>query len=119
LLSKICLRNIIFFNIEYFNRLNSLENPVKPPIVIYKHTNHWDKLKMGLEPADQQIVDRLRKLKDEENIPLPTVEEIKQRLALLKDQNPEASENNIRNVCEQNIVGLYGLLRINCYRYIE
>jgi len=56
---------------------------------------------MGLEPADQLIVDRLRKLKDEErNIPLPTVEEIKQRLALLKDQNPEASGSNIINVCK-------------------
>ena len=72
--------------------------------MIYKHTSHWDKLKMGLEPADQQIVDRLRKLKDEErNIPLPTVEEIKQRLALLKDQNPEASGSNIINVCKRNV----------------
>jgi len=63
--------------------------------------NHWDRLKMGLEPADQQIVDRLRKLKDEErNIPLPTVEEIRQRLALLKDQNPEASGSNVIDVCE-------------------
>lgn len=58
---------------------------------------------MGLEPADQQIVDRLRKLKDEErNIPLPTVEEINQRLALLKDQNPEASGSNVMNVREQD-----------------
>lgn len=58
---------------------------------------------MGLEPADQQIVDRLRKLKDEErNIPLPTVEEINRRLALLKDQNPEASGSNVINVCEQD-----------------
>ncbi|XP_018355091.1 PREDICTED: uncharacterized protein LOC108756041 isoform X1 [Trachymyrmex septentrionalis] len=85
--------------IDITMKLDLLENPVKPPIVIYKHTSHWDKLKMGLEPADQQIVDRLRKLKDEErNIPLPTVEEIKQRLALLKDQNPEASGSNIINV---------------------
>jgi hypothetical protein len=72
---------------------------------MYKHTNHWDKFKKGLEPADQQIVDRLRKLKDKErNIPLPTVEEIRQRLALLKDQ--EASGSNIINVCEQYIVWL-------------
>lgn len=72
---------------------------------MYKHTNHWDKFKKGLEPADQQIVDRLRKLKDEErSISLPTVEEIKQRLALLKDQ--EASGSNIINVCNQCIVSL-------------
>ncbi|XP_020300846.1 abscission/NoCut checkpoint regulator isoform X2 [Pseudomyrmex gracilis] len=77
-------------------KLDSLENPVKPPIVMYKHINHWDKLKKGLEPADQEIVDRLQKLKDKEkNIPLPTVEEIKRRLALLKDQDPEASGSNV------------------------
>lgn len=74
---------------------------MKPPIVIYNRTSRWDKLKTGLEPADQQIVDRLRKLKDDERkIPLPTVEEIKQRLALLKDQNPEASGSNKIDVCE-------------------
>ncbi|XP_012224197.1 abscission/NoCut checkpoint regulator isoform X2 [Linepithema humile] len=78
-------------------KLDLLENPAKPPIVMYKHTNHWDKFKKGLEPADQQIVDRLRKLKDKErSIPLPTVEEIKQRLASLKDQ--EASGSNIINI---------------------
>lgn len=59
---------------------------------------------MGLEPADQQIVDRLRKLKDEErNIPLPTFDEIKQRLALLKDQNPEAGGSNAIDVRKQNM----------------
>ncbi|XP_028049323.1 uncharacterized protein LOC105836545 isoform X2 [Monomorium pharaonis] len=85
--------------IDITMKLDSLENPVKPPIVIYKHTNHWDKLKMGLDPVDQQIVDRLQKLKDEErNIALPTVEEIKQRLAVLKDQNPEASGSNSINI---------------------
>ncbi|TGZ38371.1 abscission/NoCut checkpoint regulator isoform X1 [Temnothorax longispinosus] len=85
--------------IDITMKLNLLENPVKPPIVIYKHTNRWDKLKVGLEPADQQIVDRLRKLKDEErNIPLPTVEEIKQRLALLKDQSPEAGGSNVIDI---------------------
>lgn len=72
--------------------------------MIYKRTNRWDKLKTGLEPADQQIVDRLRKLKDEErNIPLPSVDEIKRRLALLKDQNPEAGGSNAIDVCKQNI----------------
>ncbi|KAL6258748.1 hypothetical protein P5V15_010697 [Pogonomyrmex californicus] len=85
--------------IDIAMKLASLENPVKPPIVIYKRTNHWDKLKIGLEPADQQIVDRLRKLKDEErNVPLLTVDEIRQRLALLKDQDPEASASNAINI---------------------
>jgi len=66
---------------------------------MYKHTNHWDKLKKGLEPADQQIVDRLRKLKDSEQChPLPTDDEIKRRLALLKDQDPEADRSKTVNV---------------------
>ncbi|XP_011883062.1 PREDICTED: abscission/NoCut checkpoint regulator isoform X2 [Vollenhovia emeryi] len=85
--------------IDITMKLDSLENPVKVPIVIYKHTNRWDKLKTGLEPADQQIVDRLRKLKDgERNIPLPTFDEIEQRLALLKDQNPEAGGGNVIDI---------------------
>jgi len=66
---------------------------------MYKHTNHWDKFKKGLEPADQQIVDRLRKLKDDkQRHPLPTDDEIKQRLALLKDQDPEANRSKAINV---------------------
>lgn len=71
--------------------------------MIYKHTDHWDALKKGLEPADQQIVDRLRKLKDERNISVPTFDEIKQRLALLKDQDPQASGSSVVNVCINNV----------------
>ncbi|CAL1689500.1 unnamed protein product [Lasius platythorax] len=85
--------------IDITMKLDSLENPVRPPIVIYKHADHWDTLKMGLEPADQQIVDRLRKLKDEERkITVPTIDEIAQRLALLKDQDPQASGSNVINI---------------------
>lgn len=66
---------------------------------MYKQTNHWEKLKKGLEPADQQIVDRLQKLKDDKrNHSLPTDDEIKQRLALLKDQDPEANRSKAINV---------------------
>lgn len=93
-----------------------MENPAKPPIVMYKHINHWDKLRKGLEPVDQEIVDRLQKLKDKEkNIPLPTVEEIKRRLALLKDQDPEASGSNGVNVCDLYIMCLHF---IDSYRLI-
>lgn len=103
--------------------MDSLENPVKPPIVIYKHTDHWDTLKKGLEPADQQIVDRLQRLKDEElyNISVPTIDEIRQRLALLKDQDPQASGSNVINVCINNMLHkLYRfLLRLFFYRYIK
>lgn len=75
--------------INLYFRINALDNPVKPPIVIYKQ-GRWDKFKAGLDPADQAIVDRLRKLKDEDKRPPPpTTEEIRRRLALLKDQDPD------------------------------
>ncbi|KAI4493877.1 hypothetical protein M0804_002053 [Polistes exclamans] len=85
--------------VDIARKLDSLENPSKPPIVMYTHANHWDKFKTGLEPADQEIVDRLRKLKGEDNkVPLPSVEEIKRRLAILKDEEPEEKKINIQKV---------------------
>ncbi|XP_015590659.1 abscission/NoCut checkpoint regulator [Cephus cinctus] len=76
--------------IDITKKLDALENPSKPPITMYKQGTHWDKFKTGLEPADQEIVDRLRKLKDEDKqVPAPSVEEIRHRLALLKDQDPD------------------------------
>lgn len=82
---------------------------------MYKHTNHWDQFKKGLEPADQEIVDRLQKLKNkEQNIPLPSVDEIKRRLALLKDQDPESNGNsNVMNVCELYILYIYSTSNIH------
>lgn len=85
--------------IDITRKLDSLENPAKPPIVMYAHENHWDKFKTGMEQADQEIVDRLRKLKGEDkNIPLPSVNEIKRRLAILKDEVPEDKQVNIHQV---------------------
>lgn len=81
-------------------RLEALDNPGKPPIVIYKSGGRWDKLKTGLEPADQLIVDRLKKLKDsDKQDPPPSIEEIRRRLAILKDQDPDASQRST-NVCD-------------------
>lgn len=96
----------MYLNIFSFIRLDSLENPARPPVVIYKQSNRWDQFKKGLEPADQEIVDRLQKLKNKkQNIPLPSVDEIKRRLALLKDQDPEANGNsNVTNVCKLYII---------------
>ncbi|XP_046822703.1 abscission/NoCut checkpoint regulator isoform X1 [Vespa crabro] len=85
--------------IDIVRKLDSLENPAKPPIVMYTHANHWDKFKTGMEPADQEIVDRLRKLKGEDNkVRLPSIEEIKRRLAILKDEEPEEKTINIHQV---------------------
>lgn len=95
----------MYLNIKFSTRLDSLENPAKPPVIMYKNTDRWDKFKKGLEPADQQIVERLQKLKDKErSVPLPSIEEIKRRLALLKDQDPEANGNsNVVNVCKSYV----------------
>lgn len=86
--------------VDITKKLEILENPAKPPIVMYKRGGHWDRLKKGLEPIDQEIVDRLKKLKDEDKqVPLPSVEEMKRRLALLKDQDPDKHDNiNIEKV---------------------
>ncbi|XP_076241516.1 abscission/NoCut checkpoint regulator [Calliopsis andreniformis] len=81
--------------VDITKKLDSLENPAKPPIVMYTHTNHWDKFKKGLEPADQEIVDRLRKLKEEEKVTALSVDEIRRRLALLKDEDPDVNNHKI------------------------
>ena len=68
-----------------------MENPSKPPIVMYRRYSKLDKLGDGLDPIDQEIVNRLKKLKTE-NLqgPPPSEDEIKRRLALLKDQDPDS-----------------------------
>lgn len=86
----------ILITYKSVSRLESLENPAKPPIVIYKSGGHWDKFKAGLEPADQVLVDRLKKLKDgDAQVAPPTTEEIRRRLAILKDQDPGSSQQSI------------------------
>lgn len=78
--------------VDIKKKLDSLENPGKPPITLYAHTTHWDKFKTGLEPADQEIAERLRKLKEGNcNIPLPNDDELRRRLAVLKDEDPDAN----------------------------
>ncbi|XP_008548493.1 abscission/NoCut checkpoint regulator [Microplitis demolitor] len=75
--------------VDIEQKLNSLDNPEKPPIVMYK-PGRWDQFKAGLDPVDQALVDRLSKLKDQDKQPsAPTTEEIQRRLAELKDQNPD------------------------------
>ncbi|XP_003694443.1 abscission/NoCut checkpoint regulator [Apis florea] len=81
--------------VDITKKLDSLENPAKPPIVIYKHTNHWDKFKNGLEPVDQEIVERLRKLKEEDKTTTLSVDEIRRRLALLKDEDGDINQQKI------------------------
>ncbi|XP_034935229.1 abscission/NoCut checkpoint regulator isoform X2 [Chelonus insularis] len=84
--------------IDVEKKLESLDNPVRPPIVMYKQ-GRWDKFKSGLDPVDQALVDRLRKLKEEDKqYPPPTTDEIRRRLALLKDQDPDQAHTNIYKI---------------------
>lgn len=54
-----------------------------------------EKLKVGMEPADQEIIDRLKKLKGEDHqAPPPTIDEINRRLALLKEKSLESMETS-------------------------
>lgn len=92
-----------------------MDNPAKPPIIIYK-PGRWDKLKSGLDPADQEIVDRLRKLKDHDKQPAaPTTEDIRRRLALLKDLDPDYIPP--ANVCVLIYINYLNILltKLFCY----
>lgn len=68
-------------------RLENLENPAAPPIIMYKQDSKILALRSGLSPADQKLVDRLEKLKDDGKGPPPSESEIRQRLASLKGEN--------------------------------
>lgn len=71
----------------FFRRLENLENPAAPPIIMYKQDNKINALRRGLSPIDQKLVDRLEKLKDEGKGPPPSESEIRKRLAILKGEN--------------------------------
>lgn len=54
---------------------------------MYKQDSKILALKSGLPPADQKLVDRLEKLKDNGRGPPPSESEIRKRLANLKGEN--------------------------------
>lgn len=75
---------------SFLKRLESLENPSRPPITVYRQDSRIEKLKAGLNEMDREIVDRLQKLKEErKKQPVPTEEEVVRRLAMLKGEDPE------------------------------
>ncbi|KAL7307993.1 hypothetical protein TKK_0000081 [Trichogramma kaykai] len=84
---------------ELTKKLEYLENPAKPPIVLYKGPSKLDELGKNLDPADKIILDRLKNLKGMRNEvgPVPTEDEIRQRLAQLRDQHFD-STNQPKNV---------------------
>ncbi|XP_067012779.2 abscission/NoCut checkpoint regulator isoform X2 [Anabrus simplex] len=74
----------------YLKRLEALENPAKPPIVVYKTDTKMEQLKSGLAEEDRDIVHRLEKLReDRKKKRIPTEEEIRSRLAALKEASAD------------------------------
>ncbi|KAF5275213.1 hypothetical protein FQR65_LT04247 [Abscondita terminalis] len=69
----------------YLKRLEELENPSPHPITIYKQDGRMANLRSGLAPADQQLLDRLEKLKDKTKV--PSNDDIRKRLNNLKGGN--------------------------------
>ncbi|XP_056640788.1 abscission/NoCut checkpoint regulator [Diorhabda sublineata] len=71
----------------YLRRLENLENPAAPPITVYKTDPKIESLRKGLSSADQKLLERLEKLKDDGKGPPPTEAEIRERLQKLKGEN--------------------------------
>lgn len=72
--------------------MEKLENPNRNPIVVYTEDTRMTNLKRGLSVEDQQLVDRLSKLKHEireMKQDIPSQSEIEERLAKLKGIDPE------------------------------
>ncbi|KAJ9585681.1 hypothetical protein L9F63_002471 [Diploptera punctata] len=79
-------------------RLESLENPSRPPITVYRQDSRIQKLKAGLTEADRDIVERLEKLKEErKKEPVPSEEEVARRLSALKGEDPERTGADKKN----------------------
>ena len=78
----------------YFSarRLEKLENPNRNPIVVYTDSTRMSNLKRGLSSEDQELVNRLSKLKNEIREmkgAVPSQTEIEERLAKLKGIDPQ------------------------------
>ena len=72
--------------------MEKLENPNKSPIVVYAEDSRMVNLKRGMSIEDQQLVNRLSKLKSEIREmkgDIPSQSEIEERLAKLKGIDPE------------------------------
>ena len=98
-----------------YRRLESLDNPSRPPITVYRQDSRIQKLKEGLKERDREIADRLEKLKEErKKQPVPTEEEMARRLALLKNEDPDrmaALAANKKVVSKLNVVFHYYSLK--------
>lgn len=76
-----------------------MENPAAPPITVYRQDPKIVSLRTGLSPEDQELLDRLEKLKEDKNKgPPPSEIELRKRLAHLKGENNYV-ERPTRTVC--------------------
>jgi len=76
-------------------RLEALESPGGPPVIVYTENRKMASLRRGLSTDDQKILDRLQKLQKErkEKDRAPSDSELKDRLDKLKMLSPVASPN--------------------------
>lgn len=83
---------------SFLRRLESLENPSRPPITLYRKDQRMQQLKVGLNEVDCEIVERLEKLREErKQQPVPTEEEVVKRLAVLKGEDPTRMASLVGN----------------------
>lgn len=73
-------------------RLDALESPGGPPVIVYTENRKMASLRRGLSTDDQKILDRLQKLQKErkEKDNAPSDSDLKDRLDKLKDIKPSS-----------------------------
>ena len=91
--------------------MNKLENPNRTPIVVYADRARVSQLKRGLSSEDQELVNRLSKLKSEirEMKNVPSQDEIEERLAKLKSETREMREIPSQDEIEERLARLRGV----------
>lgn len=92
-------------------QLDKLENPNRSPIIVYTDSTSVSKLKRGLSSEDQELVNRLAKLKNEtrrmRNV--PSQDEIEEQLAKLKEETREMKRIPTQDEIEERLAKLRGV----------
>jgi len=84
----------------YLKRLEALGNPLSPPITIYENNSNTatlNNLASKISTDDAQLYERLKKLKDNGKEPPPSEQEIRDRLNKLKGSNNYVPPHLINN----------------------
>ena len=95
--------NYIKINVLKNRQLEKLEVPRKAPVIVYTDNARMTNLKRGLSTEDQELVNRLSKLKSEirEMRNIPSQSEIEERLAKLKGIDPQVYQQKPATVFTQ------------------